>query len=669
LDIDHHIFISYSSIDKEVADKVCSILEENGISCWMAPRNITPGMSFAEAIIDGIKSAKVFVLIYSSNSNNSTQVIREVDRAVNNGLPIINLRLQDVPLSKQLEYYVSSVHWLDAITPPLEQHIHQLCNVVQMFLKPEKVKDVEIAEALREGVIKQNEPFRIGKRIHTAKRSTILVSGILLVVVIAIGFLIFLNIGGIREARAGSIGSIIVLPFENYTGIDSLEYFVSGMHSSLIQDMGKIGSLHIPGITTSKVYKNANKTIAQIIKEIKVDAALETDVLCFGEDSICVQSRLIKSGREEEQLWIADYKIPRNQIPNWYIGVTKQISKEINIKLTTEEARLLSKSRTVDRNSYDEYLKACSYWGDLSRESLNKALEYLNSAIKKDPGWAPLYAGLAQVWWMIEQMQWELPSVASPKIYENLNKALQLDPDFTDSHYLNAVTALWIEWNWEKSEKEFIRALAINPNDVYSRMFYAYLLCILQRTDEALTQGKMALDLDPLNPLMMCWYGQILVDLGDCKGGMTYAEKVLAVDPKHLAANNVLTVAAYQCKEYEKVFQADINYSFPVIIGEDALKGIEKIYHDQGFSAAYEELAHRIEKFATNKRELSFNVAYAYNYANKPDKTLDWLEKACEIHDPNMPMIATRMFNLDPLFDNPRFIKIVKKMNLPLPKD
>ncbi|HBE42113.1 MAG TPA: hypothetical protein DDW27_13065 [Bacteroidales bacterium] len=126
----HDVFISYSSIDKTAADTVCSVLEQNGIQCWMAPRNITPGVDFAEAIIDGIKSSKVFVLLYSSNSNNSKQVVREVDRAVDNGLPVINLRLEDVVLSKQLEYYLSRVHWLDATTPPLEEHVNRLSHAL-----------------------------------------------------------------------------------------------------------------------------------------------------------------------------------------------------------------------------------------------------------------------------------------------------------------------------------------------------------------------------------------------------------------------------------------------------------------------------------------------------------------------------------------------------------
>ena len=130
----HDVFISYSNKDKAAADAACSIMEQKGIRCWMAPRDITPGLPFAEAIIDGIKGSKVFILIYSSNSNNSSQVIKEVDRAVHHRLAIIPLRLEDVPMTKQLEYYVSDVHWMDALTPPLEAHIEKLCRVVKILL-------------------------------------------------------------------------------------------------------------------------------------------------------------------------------------------------------------------------------------------------------------------------------------------------------------------------------------------------------------------------------------------------------------------------------------------------------------------------------------------------------------------------------------------------------
>ena len=150
----HDVFISYSSVDKTAAETVCSILEQNGLSCWIAPRDITPGLDFAEAIIDGIKSSKLFILVYSSNSNNSKQVIREVDRAVHTGLPVINLRLEDVPLSKQLEYYLSSVHWLDAMTPPLEEHIKTLSGVVLSLLRKGDAGDDDLEKAIRDGTLR-----------------------------------------------------------------------------------------------------------------------------------------------------------------------------------------------------------------------------------------------------------------------------------------------------------------------------------------------------------------------------------------------------------------------------------------------------------------------------------------------------------------------------------
>ncbi|MFO7998874.1 MAG: TIR domain-containing protein [Bacteroidales bacterium] len=144
----HDVFISYSSKDKSIADAVCSILEKTHIRCWIAPRDITPGTPFAEAIIDGMQDAKVFVLIFSSNSNKSPQVMREVERAVHHGLPIIPLRIEDVPMSKQLEFYVSDVHWLDALSPPLENHIHKLSQVIQMLLSLNEKEDEAFLRAV-----------------------------------------------------------------------------------------------------------------------------------------------------------------------------------------------------------------------------------------------------------------------------------------------------------------------------------------------------------------------------------------------------------------------------------------------------------------------------------------------------------------------------------------
>jgi hypothetical protein len=124
------VFVSHSKHDKPVADAVCHTLEANGLRCWIAPRDIAPGKMWSEAIIDGLESSKVFVLIFSANANQSGHVLREVERAVSKSLTIIPFRIEDVPPSRGLEYCISLPHWLDAMTPPLQQHINRLVHAV-----------------------------------------------------------------------------------------------------------------------------------------------------------------------------------------------------------------------------------------------------------------------------------------------------------------------------------------------------------------------------------------------------------------------------------------------------------------------------------------------------------------------------------------------------------
>ena len=133
----HDVFISYSTKDKTVADAVCAKLERQEIRCWIAPRDVPPGQSWVAVIVEAISNSQVFVLVFSDGSNKSNQVIREVGEAVDNGIPIIPLRIEDVEPSKEMRYYIKSIHWLDAMTPPLEKHLHKLINSVQALLSVE----------------------------------------------------------------------------------------------------------------------------------------------------------------------------------------------------------------------------------------------------------------------------------------------------------------------------------------------------------------------------------------------------------------------------------------------------------------------------------------------------------------------------------------------------
>jgi TIR domain len=151
--VEHDVFISYSVEDKPTADAVCAGLERDGVRCWIAPRDILPSQSWAEAIVEGIADSRLLIVIFSSASNASPQVLREVERAVSKAIPILPFRIEDVLPTRSLEYFLATPHWLDAITPPLERHIQKMVATVKVLLAADERNEplppvVEVVDAV-----------------------------------------------------------------------------------------------------------------------------------------------------------------------------------------------------------------------------------------------------------------------------------------------------------------------------------------------------------------------------------------------------------------------------------------------------------------------------------------------------------------------------------------
>ena len=134
----HDVFICHSSKDRSIANAICSTLEQQRIRCWVAPRDVVPGSDYAKSIVEAISGSKLTVLVFSDESNHSTHVRREIERSVSHGIPILPFRVEDVVPSPSLEYFISDAHWLDAVTPPLEQHLRHLAGTVQVLLDRER---------------------------------------------------------------------------------------------------------------------------------------------------------------------------------------------------------------------------------------------------------------------------------------------------------------------------------------------------------------------------------------------------------------------------------------------------------------------------------------------------------------------------------------------------
>ena len=134
----HDVFISYSSKDREIAEAACAALEAKGVSVWIAPRDILPGGDWGASIVHAIADARIFVLVFSGHANASQQIKREVERAVNRGIPVVPVRVEDVKPTEALEYFISTPHWLDAFPPPMDEHMAYLADVVTGILEGSK---------------------------------------------------------------------------------------------------------------------------------------------------------------------------------------------------------------------------------------------------------------------------------------------------------------------------------------------------------------------------------------------------------------------------------------------------------------------------------------------------------------------------------------------------
>ena len=462
--------------------------------------------------------------------------------------------------------------------------------------------------------------------------------------------------------------SIAVLPFINDSPDQENTYFINGVMEEILGNLQKIKALRVISRTSVEQYRDRKKSVREIAEELGVNYIVEGSAQKYG-NAFRLRAQLIMAERETH-LWGESFQQKITDVEdifNIQIRIAKSIAEELRAVISPEEKKLIEKIPVADLAVYDEYLKARSHIYDGRREALDKALEFLTSAVEKNPGWAPLYAGLAEAWLWIQQNAFEQPSVAAPQIIENLNKALALDPDLAEAHYLSALIAHLVDWDWEKSEKEFLKALAINPNDALSRGFYAQLLLILQRKDEALAQNELALSLDPLNPMMKLLHIGTLLQAGEYQTSLSIAEEAVADDPDNFNLNQMIEIAAYRLKQYDKVLRAVRNV-LPFPLEEDAYKDIERIYSESGIVAAYEKIVERLEKYAESQPVGFWDMAFRYLVADEPDKSMDWVEKGFEMHDPLMTYITAPARYFDRLFGDPRFIAICEKMKLPLPE-
>ena len=483
--------------------------------------------------------------------------------------------------------------------------------------------------------------------------------------VVIVALVLFNVFNPLNTLKAGDIQSLVVLPFDNFTGDDQLDYVAAGMHSSLIGDMGRISGLRIISKTTASIYKHMELSLPEIATQLNADAVVEPLVTCYG-DSVCIQIRVITPFPEEKQLWIGEYREEKSQILNLYNKVSKQIADEIRVTLTPQEEEALAELRSVNSDAYDAYMKGQYYWDQLTPEALQTALQYFNKAIEIDPDWAPPYAGIALFWIGVRQMGLAPSSITVPNIYKYLNKTIELDPSSALTHYTTAAAAVWTGYDWEKGEREFLKVIELTPNDASNRAYYAHLLMFLKRQEEALNQAQIALDLDPLNPLIQGLVAVVHWHYGNYGKSKELARQITQLVPNHPLAIGVL----WGSNDMEGNFEEAISYCLKLFMLDEVQSAmVMDTFSKEGYPAALGKVITILESMPDEEVPVSMGIRIADMYLETGhiDKALDILEDLLEKQGPDLPYVTTGIEHFKELESEPRFLAMLEKMGLPPP--
>jgi TolB-like protein/Tfp pilus assembly protein PilF len=508
------------------------------------------------------------------------------------------------------------------------------------------------------GIVPEEIKFRLRKAKLRKRKRAVLFAGSAGVLIIAIILALSLFTG-----RAEALDAIAVLPIENLTGDPEQEYFADAATDELIGQLAQIEALRVISRRSVIQYKGVDKSLPEIAKELKVDAVVEGSVLQVGEN-VRVRLRLIDALPEERNLWGQTYDRDMADVLVMYNEMARAIADKTRVELTPEEEAALSQSKQVNPEAYEAYTRGMFHFYQLTAQDLEKAMGYFELALEKDPNYALAYLGIAHVWGGYQIQGLRPSSETMPKAKEARLKALELDDTLEEIHYTFAVQRTWYEWDWENAEQAYKRAIELNPNYPDPRAYYSQFLFFMGRPEEAMAQIERALELDPLSATWRSLYAWDLMYAGRFKEAVENLEETLRTAPQNQLALSALKSAYHVTNRYEDAIAVWRTW-FASKDDQEAEETLTRGYDEADYSGALSAVAEMMIERSKTTYVTPWQIATLYTRAGKREEAIDWLEKAFDAHDANMPYIS-----VDPIFDdlrdNPRFQELIRKMNLPI---
>ena len=498
---------------------------------------------------------------------------------------------------------------------------------------------------------------RAAQRFFVRQRRRVLVGAAVLPAVIASIIAAFLWL-----SPTHSITAIAVLPLENLSNDREQDPLVAGMHEALITDLAKLSGLHRVIARSSVMrYSGSNKTLAEFAAELGVDAVITGSVLRSGE-RVQVTAHLIQTAGEE-RLWSERYERPLGDVLSLQNEIVSAIAQAVKLQLTPQEQERLQSRPQINPEAYEAYLQGRFQWHKQTPESYDMAEKYYQFALEKEPAYALAYAGLGMVWLMRADAGFRAPAEVFPKAQEYIAKALELDPGIAELHVHIAGCKVAIESDWTGAEREFLKAIELNPNLADARFFYADFLLSRGRPDEWEPQIKRALELDPLNEFNRSFYGWHLNYVRRYDEAIPIFRSLLATGPNKASNYLGLWGAYYRKQLYDEALTAARGYF--LTIGDSAFA---ESLGAGGGETAYRTGMRRTGKLMaaeSHRRHVpAVRIARMFAHAGDKDEAFFWLEKAYEAHESPMKRIGV-FWDWDDLRAEPRFKDLLRRLKLP----
>jgi len=466
------------------------------------------------------------------------------------------------------------------------------------------------------------------------------------------------------SSAAPVIRSLAVLPLQNLSGDPSQEYFADGMTEELIGRLSKIHGLRVISRTSAMHFKNTQLSVTEIAKTLNVDVIVEGSVIREG-NQIRVHAQLIRVATDEH-IWAEEYQREYRSVLAIQEEVARSIADRIEVSLTPTERASLVSTHPVDPEAYEDYLKGLFYFNQRTEDALNKSIGYFQQAVTRDPSYSLAYSGLADAYAMLG-FRGGFPSKDALSLAKAAAlKAVALDNTLAEPHASLAFIAETHEWDWATAEREYKRALELNPGDARSHHWYAGYLMYVGRFEEGIAEEKRARDLDPLSlPVKNAMAGRLLV-AGRIDEALEQLREALELDSHFAPAHQTLGWAYLNMgKHQEAIKEFQLAVQLSGTDDKDRMLDLGFAYAASGNRAQARKILEKLKTLHQRGLVPSGSVAILYGALGELNEAFAWLEKAYEERDPELTYLKVPGRRFEPLRHDPRYATFLKKMRLP----